>query len=50
VYYDNLDSCFSKYLEDKNIIKVNNFQKQKKDIDVSKIEEQIEIINEFHNF
>lgn len=49
MYYDNLDSCFSKYLEDKNIIKVNNFQKQKKDIDVSKIEEQIEIINEFHN-
>lgn len=51
MYYFDLDSCFYKYLEAKKIVKVDNFnfQIKSRDIDDLKIDNQLEIINEFHN-
>lgn len=49
MYYDNLDSCFYKYLQDRKIIKVDDFETKDISASMAEIEEQTSIINDFHN-
>ncbi|MBP2032353.1 hypothetical protein J2Z42_001018 [Clostridium algifaecis] len=50
MYYFDINSCFYKYLKSKGIVIVDDFKNEEKndDINLPKIEEQIEVINEFH--